>query len=413
VILGTDIYGTGRTVGETEITPVPSAHQAVLKLMLTGVTTSDTVGYNGPVQIYSSGTTKIRGEKPLILRSDGLYGGPSTAKATTKTKIRGIGTKRQGPLGKIIRKAASKRASQSKAQAERIAARHAEDRIRERLDGEAGTRLGEANRHYREKFLNPLIRYDVYPEVLRFATTTQGLNVTGLIRAPDRLAANSAAPAIPEQSDLVLSLHESALNNLARAILLGETVTQERAIEIYRNLRDPKQKNDPLPPEVAIDPEAGPWAVTLASDDDAIEREGDDAPREYGPVTLRIDDGKIRLTVHGIRYQVGGRLHETPMDITAIYRLDETPDGWRFVREGDPLVFPPGRDPKQEGTLSLRETALRNEMQKRFLEKKTFPEAIEIDRRTLPGELAKVGELRVTKATADDGWLMISWQTPN
>ncbi len=56
------------------------------------------------------------------------------------------------------------------------------------------------------------------------------------------------------------------------------------------------------------------------------------------------------------------------------------------------------------------ETALRNEMQNRFQQKKTFPEEILIDRRVLPGELAKTGELRVAQAVADDGWLMISWR---
>lgn len=410
LILGTDIHGTGRTVGRTEITPIPSAHQGALRLMLTGTTYSDTVGYNGPVQIFSTGTTKILGEKQLYLRSDGLYAGPSEAEAETRTRIRGIATGRHGPLGKIILKAANKRVYQSKRQAERIAADHAEDRIRARMDREASERLSAANLNYREKFLAPLVRFDVYPERLQFATTAEGLHVTGLVRASDRLAADRPAPAAPAGSDLVLSLHESLVNNLTRGILLGETLTQERAIEIYRNLQTPEQRQEPLPPEVAIDPATGPWSVSLATDDDAAPREGDDLPRELGPVTVRIDDGRIRVTVHGTRYEVGGKVHDTAMDITAIYRLDQQGDEWRFVRDGEPLVFPPGRDPAKQGTLSIRETALRNEMQNRFQQKKTFPDEIKIDRRVLQGELARAGELRVTQAVADDGWLMIAWR---
>jgi hypothetical protein len=409
MILGTDIYGEGRTVGRTEITSIPSPHEGSLKVLLNGTTYSDTVGYNGPVQIYSKGTTKIHGEKPIYLRSDGLYTGPSSAEATTSTRIRGITTRRHGPIGKFILKAANKRAYQSKAQAERIAAQHAEERIRERLDGETSERLANANQNYRGKFIAPLLRYDVYPERLHFATTKAGLHVTGLVRASDRLAADRPAPEAPAGSDLVLSLHESVINNLTRSILLGETLTQERAIEIYRNLQTPEDRAKPLPPEVAIDPETGPWSVTLAADEHAEPQEGDDLPRELGPVTVRIDDGRIRVTVHGIRYEVNGNVHDAAMDITVVYRLDQTGDEWRFVREGEPLVFPPGHDPAKQGTLSIRETALRNEMQNRFQQKKTFPDEIKIDRHVLQGDLAKAGELRVTQATAENGWLMIAW----
>jgi len=410
MILGTDIQGTGRTVGRTEVKAIPSAHEGTLRLLLTGTTYSDTIGYNGPVQIFSTGTTKIQGEKPIYLRSDGLHAGPSTAEAETHTRIRGIATRRQGPLGKIILKAANKRAAQSKRQAERIAADHAEDRIRARMDREADERLAKANLNYREKFLAPLVRYDVYPDRLQFATTADGLHVTGLVRASDRLAADRPAPTPPEGSDLVLSVHESLVNNLTRSILLGETLTQDRAIEIYRSLQTPEQRKEPLPPEVAVDPQTGPWTVTLASDEDAAPQEGDDLPRELGPVTVRIDDGRIRVSVHGVRYEVGGKVHDAAMDITVVYRLDQQGDEWRFVREGEPLVFPPGHDPAKQGNLSIRETALRNEMQNRFQQKKTFPEEIRIDRRVLPGELAKTGELRVAQAVADDGWLMISWR---
>ncbi|MDZ4781867.1 MAG: hypothetical protein SGJ19_16575 [Planctomycetia bacterium] len=410
MILGTDIHGTGRTIGRSEIVSVPSAQHAMLRLMLHGTTYTKTVGYNGPVQIHSSGATKIDGQKTLILRPDGLYAGPSQADAETHTKINGITTRRHGPIGKFILKAANKRAAQSKAQAERIAARHAEERIRARLDSEAGARLTEANERYQAKFVAPLMRYDLWPERLQYATTAAGLNVVGEVRASDRLAADRPAPEMPANSDLVLSLHESAVNNITRGILLGRTLTQTRAIEIYRNLQGPEKANEPLPPEVAIDPATGPWSVTFASDEDGQPQAGDDVPRELGPVTVRVDDGKIRVTVHGVRYEVGGKLHETAMDITAIYRLEQGPEGWRFVRDGEPTVFPPGRDPGKQGTLSIRETALRGEMQNRFQEKKTFPETIKIDHLVLGGEMAKAGELRVAQAVADDGWLMISWQ---
>lgn len=410
MILGTDIHGTGRTIGRSEMVAVPSAQQAMLRLMLHGTTYTRTVGYNGPVQIHSTGATKIDGTKTLILRPDGLYAGASSAEAETHTTIRGITTNRQGLLGRIILKAANKRAARTKSQAERIAARHAEQRVRARMDREAGERLATANERYQSKFVAPLLRNNLWPERLQYVTSDAGLQVIGAIHASDRLAADRPAPEAPAGSDLVLNVHESAINNLTRGILLGRTLTQERAIEIYRNLQPPEKANDPLPPEVAIDPEAGPWSITFASDEDSAPQAGDDVPRELGPVTVRIADGKVRVTVHGVRYEVGGKVHDTAMDITAVYRLDQQPDGWRLVRDGEPVVFPPGRDPTKQGTLSIRETALRGEMQNRFQEKKTFPETIEIDRLVLGGEMAKAGELRVARAAADNGWLSIAWR---
>ena len=57
-ILGTDIYGTAHTVGQTSVELSPDPDLGVIDTLFFGTTTSDNVGYHGPVTIYSSSTTE-------------------------------------------------------------------------------------------------------------------------------------------------------------------------------------------------------------------------------------------------------------------------------------------------------------------------------------------------------------------
>ena len=53
VILGTNISGTGRTVGKVDLQLVPTDDKAILDTVLSGKVHSRTVGHNGPATIHS------------------------------------------------------------------------------------------------------------------------------------------------------------------------------------------------------------------------------------------------------------------------------------------------------------------------------------------------------------------------
>ena len=89
-ILGTDISGTGRTVGQTTVSLFPDADEAVFDIILLAVNNSQSVGRNGPVCVYTTGRTGIGVCKRVWMDADGLSAHPAAANAETHTTISDI-----------------------------------------------------------------------------------------------------------------------------------------------------------------------------------------------------------------------------------------------------------------------------------------------------------------------------------
>ncbi len=185
-INGTQINGTGHTVGQLKVELVPNSDRAVLDIMLVGTTYSNTVGQNGPATIYSQGTTQIGGRKRVLIDALGIRDLPATAAAVTKTRVTGVAAGRPGGL---INNIAQQKVAEGKGQAELVASDHAAARVRTRLNKEAANDLGRAARDFQEKFRNPLIRQHLYPSVFDFSTTRDLLHVTMLEADDSQLGA--------------------------------------------------------------------------------------------------------------------------------------------------------------------------------------------------------------------------------
>ena len=167
-ILGTDIYGTAHTVGQTSIELSPHASLGVLDTLFFGTTTSDNIGYHGPVTIYSSATTSLAARKRLWIHAGGLASYPGASNAVTEVQICDI----QSNKGRaMIERMAWKRAGKQQSSAECIASRHAEERLNERIDQRAAESLDRANQAYVDKFHRPFTERKLFPQELRFCTT--------------------------------------------------------------------------------------------------------------------------------------------------------------------------------------------------------------------------------------------------
>ena len=185
-ILGTNINGTGRTVGQTTVNLFPDADEAVFDIILLAVNNSQSVGRNGPVCVYTNGRTGIGVCKRVWMDADGLSAHPAAANADTSTTISDICAVNGSPL---IERMAWRRTDKQKGEAESIASQHARCTAAGRVDQQAAEMLQKANDNYRRKFRVPLSERLVFPQILRFSTTTNVLNVVGLEAAADQLAA--------------------------------------------------------------------------------------------------------------------------------------------------------------------------------------------------------------------------------
>lgn len=384
-ILGTRVVGTGHTVGKLHAWLVEDSQQAIFQTELRGVTASRTVGYNGPVIVYSNGISQVRGAKQMQLDAEGFHSSPARSQVSTHTCVTGLATTKRGLVDRIIKRIAWRRMPEEKAKGERVAEQRAEAKLSKRLDNEAGELLAESNRRYNERFRHPLLRNDEFPSLFRLHTTRDGLHFTGLHEGGQRFGAPTPPPDLAEPADLTLRLHESLVNNVCSALLAGTLLNQQRAQDItIRVLGE-------LPPKFQQDEEdKEPWSVTFA---------------EPEPVTFRIQGNLAELTIRGQQYTSGTKRYDG-MNVTVRYKLSCDGRQLTAVRQGELEILPPGFEPGKD-TLSTRETVLRRLLQKRY--GKIFEPELVAQGLSLKGRWEKLGPLHATQLKADNGWLVVGW----
>ncbi|MEX2186976.1 MAG: hypothetical protein WD875_09295 [Pirellulales bacterium] len=382
MILGTDVYGTGRTIGKTHFRFLPEQQRAAFETRLVGDTHTDTIGYNGPVRIYSTGVTHIRATKRLAFDANGLTAEPASTEAVVDNTINAIAANRCGPIGKFIERMAWKKAGQQSHLAELIAADRAEEQVNREVDQQAVARLSEANERFRRHFRDPLLRRDQLP-IVNASTSEQALHLEVLQVDQDQLAAPSPPPVIDGQPMLAVRLHESAAGNFAAALLAGETLDQARIEKMFTEFEQP------VPEELKPKTDEPAWSMTFSRTD---------------PITVDLRDGGFRVTLRGQQFTSGDRTFAA-MDISAAYKIERTENGVKLLRQGDLVISPPGHQPGQP--LSAGQISLRRLLTRRFEE--LFKPEIVTEGLKLKGEFAELGTLTLSQLSCENGWATLGW----
>jgi hypothetical protein len=374
-ILGTDIHGSGHTVGQTTTELVPDADRAVIDTMLFATTHSNTIGYHGPVCIYSVSTTQIGACKRLWIDEYGIFSHPAVSNACTQTCITDIAAKRA-----MVERIAWKKAGKQQSAAESIASSHAEQRVNNRVDAKAAEQLDQAQNDFTKKFRKPLVEHKLFPELLRFNTDKQALSVVSLLAGNARLASPTPPP-VAAKTDLVLRIHESMINNFAFDALSGMTVREEK---LQAAVIDTLGK---LPDKLKGDEDQEPWAITFA---------------RRQPITVTFADGGFKISIHGSEYFKGENGYPA-MNVTAVYKIEKTDKGFKAVRQGDLQISPPGRT-----QVGGKEQIIRQLLTKRF--GKVFEPEIMGEGFVLTGKWEKIGKMMPIDVQCNDGWLTIAWR---
>lgn len=378
VILGTQIYGTARTIGRTQVELVPNDRSARFDILLTGQAASNNIGYNGPVTIHSTGLTNISGRKVLVMNEDGLYGYGATANCATSSNIYSI----QSCCG-LIEKLAWNRAAQQKSQAEAIASSHAADRVAGQMNAEAADLIADTNRRYAAEAKNPLVSRDAFPQRLEFRTTAEQIDVRGVEQGAAGLGAANAPPDLLPGHDVSVRAHESALVNFGEAMLGGVTLTDEKLETIIRD--DLKAE---VPEELQITPDKDPWSITFADE---------------MPVRAMFSGGGLSMAIRGRRFTRGDQAVSEPIEISAKYTIEKTDTGSKLTRQGEVDVKFLERE-----RLTAQQSVFKTFMTRKF--SALFKSEIVSEGIVLKGRLEKAGKLQVQEITTDQGWLAIGWQ---
>jgi len=387
VVLGTRIRGTGHTTGNVRLDFVPSGEKAVFDIILGATNISHTRGTQGPVTVNSRGVTAIDARRRIFLDEFNVAAAPVEASADTNSTVTGLGINAR--FGKrLIRRIATKKIAESKAQAESIAEGKARDRIRHQFGEQTEPAVAQMRDQFQQKVRGPLQARGLYPESFHMHTTDRHLRIVARKSLAGQLAAFSSPPAANADNIITAQIHESAVNNILEEKLGGKVVTQDDVTRIA------KEQNLKMPDSLGSDPDAEQktWAITFA---------------KYRPVTVATSESRVKVTVRGDKF-VSGERSFPGMDIAAVYAVGQGPKGPVLVREGNVQISPPGFK-SGDRKLTMAETSLRRILQKRF--DKVFKDAIEIEPLPLQGELASIGPLPMNQLESrKDGWLVAGWR---
>ncbi len=382
VILGATVIGTGKTKGKMTVELVPNGKQAVFETVLRGVTKSETVGYKGPVQIFSDGVTSFTSRKQFQVDQKGVEAQPATTSAATKTTTTGIQSNRGS---RLVENMAWKKVCKTKSQAEYIGARHAERRINERVDSRAAKMLADTNDKFENKFRKPLVERDLFPQRLQFSTSADVLRVSALRAANAQLAAAAAPPKLIPAAALGVQVHESIANNMAESAFGGVTLREEALQKAL------KEMLGELPERLKPEEGREPWALTFAA---------------QRPISIAFGDNSFSITIRAKRYYKGDAKHPG-MNVSATYKIAKQPEGFKAIRQGDLQILPPGFVPGKSKSLSARYTVIRNLLERRFsriFEKEIVPKQFK-----LKDKWAKAGTLSLAQWQTADGWMVMSY----
>ncbi|MEQ8790888.1 MAG: hypothetical protein RIC55_31790 [Pirellulaceae bacterium] len=383
-ILNTPTFGQGLIKGVVRMKFAPSDEGAAIDIHLQAEGDADTVSVKGPVRVYSTGRLNLTGRKRILFTPEGLDVSRSTAVANNEGRPTGVATTLRGLAHRIVCRIAWRQISKSTGEAEAEANMKAERRIREKFDAEAAKELDELSALYLENVRLPLLRRRQFPARIEVRTTAERMLLELSQADRDQLAAPLPPPALTGASDFAVRLHESTVNNLAVKLLGGETLSvNELLAEIDDLLGEQTETDSPS-----------------TDQDEEIEITFD----QHAPITLRLDDSVVSLTIRGTRY-VANRRPYPAMNITIRYKVEMTPQGARATLVEDPEILPP-RLAAEKGRLSLTELAVRRILKNRLerdLDREMNASGFEI-----PSDAFDLGELPIEQLAADDGWIVFS-----
>jgi hypothetical protein len=394
-ILGTDIHGTARLVGQTHLVLHENPNVASFSIQLLGTAHSNTIGYNRGVTIRSTGVTRLVGDKPLAMTPGGLFGYAPRASGCTSSNIYDICAN-----CRLVERIAWRRADRQKGEAEAIAGEHAGARLAGQMEAESRPMIAEQNYRYYQEFVNPLQEKGQFPEQLHFSSRRDRVQVQMLQADAKRPGAPNFPPPYQSYHDLALQAHETSIISYAEGIWGGYELTDLRLEKLIRDeLKQevPEELRVTLP-DGTLDPDKEPWSMVFA--------------RET-PVLVRFEDGGVWMAIRVETFKRGEGDVEGEyrpaitelVEISAQYGIQQTPTGATLIRDGDVRIRFPNRENSDQ--ITIRDSATVTFMRRKF--RNLFEEQFAGEGIVFQGNWARAGRLYAREVQSDAGWLTIGW----
>lgn len=378
-ILGSVVYSWPDMRGELTVDLAPSDERAMIDIRLEGRAPAKSVAYAGPVTVYSDSISNVEGHKRILLEDTGFRSDPARVWCETSTMINSIAAR-----FRFVERIAWRQAGQQKSMAERIASRLTESRVGREIDERTAEMLAKLNDSFKERFRWPLARKDHLPRELHFRTSEDHLLITMLQAGTYQLGAPDDPPDVADGADVAVRVHESYVGNLSEGLIGGETLSDVRLADLMKEL------TGEVPEQLQLKPENDPWSITFAGTQ---------------PIRVRLNEQQARIAVVGSRFTRGEQEINEPIEIAAVYRIEKTPRGANFTRQGEVEINFLALE-----SLSVGQVAFKEFMQKKF--NAVFKPEIVGKGIELEGRWKQAGPLHLQQLICDGGWAVIGWDAP-
>jgi hypothetical protein len=356
----------------------PDTNQASIDLILRGQCKAPTTfTEQGQIRVRGSFLTDIEATKRMLIDKQGIRFLPANVQCSTSVQFHDISADRM-----LVERIARRRAPRMRPEAEADVSRQTERRIAQELDTQAEQALEEANHMFVDHFCAPNQCYGTFPELLRFSTSPDKLQVHMKSSRKWQLGAPDPPPALPE-NDLGFAMHESLIGNYSEGLLGGKQIIDKQWLRCLNTLTG----SEPRP--LWVHDRTDRWAITFA---------------DQRPIVVSFQDDLIGFTLRIKRCNRAEQQIDKLIDIAATFRIDTTSEGPVFFRQGDVSV-----DLVQGVPATVEDQQFLDFLYRKF--SAVMPEELYFDGLVPPtgGSLAMLRKLEPDAYSFQNGWMRMGY----
>lgn len=389
-VLGADVYGSQTTTTFSSFDLLPSEHNAVIRINLTGNVNTNTEAYKSSVIIYSNGHNEFFANKDIFFDGVSFSTQPASIQVSASSQPVGASTKadRIPLLGGIARNLAMDGALKKQPEAEAIAAERVSSRVAPEFDSAVDSQFYELNNKLQEKVVGPLKSDNLYPDYKASRTTDTELQLFSRLMADNELAGDANPAASIADGEVALRVHESLINNALDRLQLAGKMMSDEEFHLFLEGKLSKLRKKPVnlaepPPATAPDAELYPQAFIFADQD---------------PLRVKVADGKITMIIRAGFHREESKGGDIPPQIVTV--------PLRLTVQGEELVITRGEvtvDPVDPVTNVAAQVARAGVIKGKI--QSAFQESRHSRKLTLEKDSPTPINLTVTDVVGLDGWL--------
>ncbi len=401
-VLGANVSGNEQTTTDISVELRPGSNTANLDLILNGVTQSNTVGSTDQANIYTQGYHRWGAKKPLRFDGTTLTTEPATMTYVQPSNTTtGASTRYSGSLfGGMAEGQAVQAANSQRGESEAIAGQRIQTKVLPALDSRVDQLIQQVDEKMKYDLRKRLRVAGVLPSTVRARSNDAFVRLSAEVAGADDLAGDTGNPAIETGAGLVISIHESLLNNaVSQMKFAGQTMTDaEVAAELQRYLSEvlgrkvdfaDAAKKMAAAQAAMLPPGATPPAAKPA-EQSPEQKNSKFVFDQEDPIRFTIDNGEIKLVIRA-GFKQEGQADVPTQEITVSMRM---------AAMGGRVALMRGAVGVAGGGKVLRSGAIKQKIES------AIPEITPLDPQIhVPREGKAPVDLTVARIAADNGWL--------